>query len=201
MNRRRNSSKRSGFTLVEALVSISIMVIAGSALLAGLSSSLQTTTYSLDQTIAIGMAEQLMDEIASTRYAYPSTEATQPTSSFGPDASEILGTGRELYNDIDDFHRFSAKPPQDLWGASLGADDGEGNARHPAFQIPSTYFRYWRQEVRVYYVDDDDPSQEITSAPWSNMRAVEIDIYYDDPTQGSRRLANLRRVFAFIPRS
>ncbi len=104
-----------------------------------------------------------------------------------------------MYDDVDDFHKFAAKPPEDLWGVSVGADDGEGDTRHPNFQIPSAYFRYWRQDVRVYYVDDNDPSVEVMAAPWSNLRAVEINIYYDDPIQGSRRLASLRRVFAFVP--
>ncbi len=199
MKRRRPHGCRSGFTLVEAMVSTSIMVISGSALLLGVSSALQTTTYSLDQTIALGMAEQLMDEIAGTRYAYPASEFNQSPALFGPDSTESLGQGRERYDDLDDFHEFTAGPPQDLWGMPLGADDGEGDTRHPDFQIPMTYFQYWRQEVRVYYVDDNNPAVEVVAAPWSNLRAVEVNIYYDDPIQGSRPLANLRRIFAYVP--
>jgi prepilin-type N-terminal cleavage/methylation domain-containing protein len=197
----RSRRRRSGFTLIEALVAMSLVVISGSALLLGVSSAMQSADESLDRTIAQGMAEQLMDEIAGNLYASSESAATMAPNFFGPNAAEQAGEGRERYNDIDDFHDFTARPPEDLWGVALGADDGQGELRNANFRAPEAFFQNWRQTVRVYYVDPSDPSVEVETAPWPACRAVEVTIYYDDPTRGSRILSQIRRVFANVPRS
>ncbi|MHB1036971.1 MAG: type IV pilus modification PilV family protein [Pirellulales bacterium] len=60
---------RPAFTLVEALVAISIAAVAGSAVLLGLNNSLQTTNSALEQTIAAGLAQQALDEISGAAFA------------------------------------------------------------------------------------------------------------------------------------
>jgi type II secretory pathway pseudopilin PulG len=185
-----------GFTLVEALVCTSIAAMAGAALLLGMSSAMQSTQEAIDQTVAAGLAQQLMDEIAAKRYCDALANPYETT--LGPSSWEQAGRGRERFNDLGDFHGFVSQPPTDAWGMPLGADDGQGDRRHAAFRAED-FLRGWRQEVEVYYVDPNDLSQRLLAGQVSNYRAVEVSIWRETPQGGSRRLAVLRRVFAYVP--
>ena len=187
---------RRAFTLLEAMIAIALTATAGSALLLGVTSSLDAVHDAVDQTIAQGMAEQLLDEILGKRYA----EASDPyEAGLGATADENAGAGRERYTDIDDYNGYSSTPPKDYWGIKLGTDSGAaGTTRHSAFQAPNTAFSAWRQRVQVYYVNNSDLSQRLASGT-SNYRAVEVEIFNDDPVRGTRRLASVRRVISYIP--
>ena len=63
MRKRPTSCFPVGFTLVEATVALAITAVAASALLLGVTSSLHTTDDCLQQTIAAGLAQQLLDEV------------------------------------------------------------------------------------------------------------------------------------------
>ena len=78
-----------------------------------------------------------------------------PTAS-GPSAYELAGTGRERYNDADDYHQFLAIPAEGLYGEALGTGNDQGSLRHANFRVPDGYFENWRQRVEVYFVDPDD---------------------------------------------
>jgi len=186
-----------GFTLIEALLAISIAAIAAGALLLGVTTSLQTTHEAMEQTIADGIARGLMDEIAGGRYAAVGIGGYQVN--FGPSAWEQAGSGRELYDDIDDYHGLRVKPPQDPYGIKLGTDDGEGGQRHPSFQVPEGFLDDWSEEVDVRYVDESDLTTPLAHGSTSDYRAVEVRIYRDDPEGGRRELAKLRRVVAYVP--
>ena len=176
------------FTLVEALVAISITAIAASVLLLGVHSSVQTTEEAFRRTIATGMAEQLLDEVLGARYHAVGVDGLQV--SLSPSLWEQLGSGRERYDDVDDYNGIRAEPPEDLWGIDLGTDDGEADERHPNFLAPAGLLDHWRQEIDVYYVDESDLTIRLTFGQVSDYRAVEVRIYYDDPNGGSRELAN-----------
>jgi prepilin-type N-terminal cleavage/methylation domain-containing protein len=172
---------RAGFTLVEALVALTIAGIAASALLLGVTSALHTTDETLQQTIAQGLAQQLMDEVVGACYA-----DRQPSSS------------RALCDSIDDFNGLRAQPPTDAWGVALGTEDQEGTQRDPQFRIPSGYLNRWRQEVDVYYVSPTDLTTRISSTKVEDYLAVEVRIVYVDPERGDRVLSKLRRVVAYV---
>ncbi len=193
---RRAVRLRAAFTLVEALVAISITAIAASVLLLGVHASVQTTEEALKQTIALGMAEQLLDEVLGARYHDADADDGHEIN-LGPSGWEGQGSGRERYDDVDDYNGVRAEPPEDLWGIELGTDDGEGDARHPSFRVPAGFLDHWRQEIDVYYVGA--PDFTTPSDPEKDYRAVEVRIYYNDPNGGSRELANLRRVVAYLP--
>ena len=193
----RRASVRRAFTLVEALMATAVTAIAGSTLLIGISSALKTTDDNVRATIAYGLAEQLMDEIAGRRYAEAGVGPYEV--GLGPTSAEAAGSGRQLYDDIDDFHGFAAGPPQDPWGVPLGRGQGDGSGRHPNFQIPDGYFDAWRREVQVYYVDESDHSVRLLSNQTSNFRAVEVRVYYTGPVAGDVLLAEVRRVFSYFP--
>lgn len=185
------------FTLVEALVAISITAIAASVLAVGIHASLQTTDESLKRTIALGLAEQLLDEVLGARYHAVGVDGYQVT--FGPSWYELEGSGRARYDDIDDYHGVRNQPPEDLWGVPLGTDDGQGSKRHPNFCAPAGLLDHWRQEIDVYYVDESDLARPLPFGQVSDYRAVEVRILIADPDRGNRLLATLRRVVTYVP--
>ena len=202
MSRHRTVSRsgrplRAAFTLIEAMVATAITAIAGSALLLGITSSLQTTTDALEQQIASGMAQQLMDEVCGARYCELGVDGYQ--TSFGPSTYESSGSGRERFDDIADYDGLRVQPAEDLWGVELGSEDGQGGVRHPGFRAPAGFLDNWRQEVDVYYVSPADPSQKLPGGQVSDYRAVEVRISYVDPERGTRELTQLRRVVAYVP--
>ena len=188
---------RRGFSLAEALIAIAIAAIAAGALLLGTHASMQNAEEAWKRTVAAGMAQQLMDEIVGNKYcAYPDNPYE---TQLGRSPWEAAGTGRERYNDIDDYNGLRIQPPSDLWGVRLGIDDGQGGVRHLAFQAPTAVLDRWRQEVDVYYVNENNPSQRLASGQVSNARAVEVRIMENDPQRGWRQLARLRRIVAYVP--
>ena len=190
-------ARRAAFTLVEAMVSTSITVIAGSAVLLGVASSMKTSSDMLNQTIAAGMAQQLMDEIAGQIYCADLTNPYQYPLS--PNAYELAGVCRERFNDIDDYNGYSSPSPKDRWGAVLGTDDGQGGTRNPLFSLPASTFANWQPSVSVYYVSPTNQSQALPVGQTSAYRAAEVRIYFNHPTQGQRLLASVRRVFSYVP--
>jgi type II secretory pathway pseudopilin PulG len=191
------SAHRSAFTLIEAVVAIGITVVAGSAVLLGIASSVTSADDALARTQAAGMAQQLMDEIAGQLYC---EDPAQPYQwPFARNAYEIAGQGRERYNDIDDYEPISTQPPTGRYGVLLGTEDGVGNLRDPNFRIASGTFSAWQQSARVYYVSTTNPSQILAAGSTSAYRMVEVKINVIHPTQGTRTLATLRRVFTYVP--
>jgi hypothetical protein len=185
-----------GFTLVEALVSITITAIAGSALLLGIASALQTTETVLEETVALGLAQQLMDEICCAAYVEPGTGGYQTV--LGPGASEVAGGKRALFDDMDDYHGFAEQPPRDVWGRELGLDDGEGSDRHAAFQSQAAALDRWRREVEVYYVSATDHNTRLGAGATSDFRAVVVTVLVDT-AEGRRSIKSLKRVVGYVP--
>lgn len=198
MHLRRPGRPPRAFTLIEALVATSILGFAGSALLLGLASSLDTTTRISEETVAAGLAQQLIDEIAGKQYSH---DPALPRAPLGPTAWEAAGTGRQRYNDIGDYHGISQSPPQDSWGNSLTLGNS-GVARHPSLQA-GAYFTQWRQQVEVYYVDlgADGRLTRKSSGQSSDYRAVEVLITRTDAQGIVHQLARAFRVFAYVPAS
>lgn len=194
---RRPRRPHAAFTLVEVTITIAIAAIAGSALLLGATASIQTTDEAMQRTIADGIARQLIDEILGNRYAAPGTGGHDVT--LGPSAWESSGSGRERYNDIDDYNAVRIAPPEDPYGIALGKDDGEGGLRHLNFQAPADFLENWRQEVDVYYVRESDLTTRLPLGQTTDYRVVEVRVYRNDPTGGDRELARLRRVIAYVP--
>src|SRR5574340_36006 len=100
-----------GFTLVEALTSIALAAMAGSVLLLGANTSVQTTNDALQQTIAYGMAQQLIDEVVGCRYMDLGGSPYDLTPK--PSAPEAVAGNRQLFDDIGDFNGYRCQPPKD----------------------------------------------------------------------------------------
>lgn len=189
--------QRAAFTLLEAVIASTLTALAGSALLLGLTSSLQNTDDILNEVIARGITEQLMDEVVGKRYSAPGAGGYQV--GLGPNTSETSGPGRSRYDDIDDYAGYTSQPATDPYAIALGTENGTGGTRPAAFQISPTYFSRWRETIDVYYVSNTNFSQRLSGSQTSDYRAVEIHVYYDDPQSGSRELASLRRIVSYLP--
>lgn len=185
-----------GFTLVEALVALSITAIAGAVLLLSVDNVLSTTNDAVDRTIAQGMANQLIDEVVGLRYC----ESDNPHEfSLGPTGSENRGVKRDRYDDTDDFDGYEASPPRDRWGNSLGQMDNSGDGRPSALRSSTTEFQQWRQKIAVYYVSASNPDVRLPDWLPSDYRAVEVIIEREAPNGAVRPLAQVRRVFCYVP--
>ena len=190
-------ARRRGFTLVEAMVAISITALAGSLILLAVETSLRTTNDSVEETLALGLAQQLVDEISGQQYHGPGESPTR--TPLGPSAFESQGEGRERYDDIGDYHGYSSRPPKDMWGIRIGAEDGAGGLRNPRFRPVSGYFARWRQQVEVYYVSDSDLTVRLADGQTSNHRCVSVTIERVEEDGAVRPLAQINRVFAYVP--
>jgi hypothetical protein len=180
------------------MVALTLVVVLGAALLARFGDQGRFVADSLDETVAEGMALQLMNEVAGCRYV-AAGQSPLSTTTFGPSAWEAAGAGRERYDDIDDFHGFSASPPVDRYGVPMGTEDAGGVTRHPKHQAPANAFSGWRQSVAVYFVSDANPTVRLPAGTPSYHKEVEIVISYTDPNEGAVELARLSRVFAYVP--
>jgi hypothetical protein len=167
--------------LVEAVIAISLAAMAGSALLVGVSASVKVTDDGMREMIALGMAQQLMDEAVGNLWGGSTTSAP-----------------RTNFNQIDDFANYQAMPPVDAYGVALGKDNGQGGLRHTSFQAASGLLDRFQQQVFVYPVDESNPSTQLSTGSSSECHAVEVRIIYNDPLHGARELARLRRVIAHV---
>lgn len=174
-----------GFTLVESLVALAIALMACSALSLSLTSAFQHTEHALEQTIAEGLAEQLMDEVLGR----PITTTDSPG-----------GSGRAGLGGIKDFDGYRHSSLTDPWDIPLGKDDGQGGQRHARFTPPSGELDRWEQQIDVYHVEDSDPAQRRPAHLTSNLIAVEVRIYKRDLSGNKRLLTTLRRVVSSLPR-
>jgi type II secretory pathway pseudopilin PulG len=182
---------------MEALLAVSIMAIAGGAIMLALTSSVQTTQVSVETSIAMGIAEQLIDEVIGQRYAAAGVGPYQYP--LVANSWELNGQGRERYDDTDDYNGFAAQPVENIQGQELGQGGSGGYSRHPNFRLPAGYFSAWREEIEVYYVDATDHSIRLDPGVTSDYRAVEVRILRDNPDGTQRDLTNLRRVYAYVP--
>ncbi len=184
------------FSLVEALVALTITSMAGAVLLLGVQSSLDTTIEAVERTIADGVAQQTMDEILTKRYTAPGGNPLGTT--LGPLVNELLGSGgTALFAETEAYAGYIAQPIKGTWGETLGTGDDSGNLRLQNFRVRSDYFQNWRVRVDVYYVNPTNNLQ--TSATPTNFRAIEVNVELVRPNGAIFPLATRKRVVSYIP--
>jgi hypothetical protein len=180
------------------VTAVTIASVVGLAILTGVNTSLQNTTFALEQTIGLGLAQQLMDEIAGQAYArVPSNPYDSP---LAPNTAELGGPGRSQFTNIADYNNLTELPPTDPWGIPLGNDDGQGGTRNPSMQI-GTYFANWQRSATVYYVSASNLSTQLAAGQTSNYRAVEVHVSVQDKPGTLHPVASLRQVFSYVPGS
>ena len=175
-----------------------ILAIAGATLLAGLASTSATTSDALERAIALGMAEQLLDEISGMRYCESGGSAYD--NPMGPSSSEAAAGARKQFDDIGDYNGVRTTPPTDRWGITLGNDDGKQGTRHANFQAPSGFFTGWTQWVDVQYVAESNFATPLASGT-SNYRRIRVQILVEQNDGRTRTPADVSRVVSYAPGS
>lgn len=188
---------RTAFSLVEVLVSLTILGMAAAALLLASETMALNSQDAVARTVAGGIARQLLDEVASRRYMELGTSSL--ALPLGPDSGEKPTPRRSvLFDDIDDYHGLSHAPLRDEFGVLFGEGNGQGGTRPTEFRVPDNYFANWRVDVTVAYVDPSNPAVDLSGNATGEMRAVTVTVARS--TQGTwETLAQQRRVFSYVP--
>ena len=180
------------------MVAVTITAMAGAAIIMGMQTSMQTTTHSIEQTVAQGLAIQLMDEISGNRYVEYGVGPYQTV--LTPSADEEATGTRVLFDDIDDFNGQDNCPPKDTFGITLGKDDGAGGLRNTNFRPSQKLLGHLRRKAEVYYVGSNDFATRLSNGQTSDYRAVDVSVYYLEDNGTQRELVRLRRLVAYIPK-
>jgi hypothetical protein len=182
---------------VEVLVAMTLLGLASSTLLLATVATVQSGHDALSQTIARGIAEQVIDDVLGQPYYEP---GGNPFSyPLGAEAGETANPPATfLFDDADDFHEYVSVPPRDPFGIELGSGNGVGGQRAEHLQLPEGYLSNWRVEVAITYVDEVDLSVDLTPPTTSGLRAVRVRVSrtWDGV---DRELVMLRQVFSYVP--
>lgn len=137
------------FTLIESLTASVVLSIAVLAVLLPFSAGARSQLFEARQTLAVQLAEELMEEILQRSFEEPDDddEAIEPAGAFGPELGE---TSRADFDAVDDYHGL-VEPA----GAIVGPDGAvvtdplaDGLSRH----VYVTYVYVYGQDA------GDDPS-------------------------------------------
>ena len=187
-----------GFTLVEAMVAITLIALAGSALLLATQTSSDSMEQAFEQNLARGIANQMVEEVLGRRYVAAGGSPYQYPLTAG--SHEITSPQqRILFDDTDDFHNYSSRPLRDPWAIELGLGDAAGGLRHPNFQLRDDYFDDWMAGISVHYADPNDLSRNLTGSNTSGYRALTVTLGRHEENGSVRRLATVRRVYGYVP--
>ena len=107
------AGRRRSLSLVEAVLSITIVGITLVAALNTVGASGLAQRATGDRSRARLLAQQLMSEIMRQAYQDP-----EGGTGLGNDAGE-LASPRSNFDDVDDYHRWSASPPEDVDGSPI----------------------------------------------------------------------------------
>ena len=146
-SRGRHHQRREGFTLIEILLSLAILVLAVPILASLFPWGMKQASEAREQSQAVFLAQELMEEVLTRKWDENATPPgkTNVPSSIGLDAGEAAGD-RSTYDDIDDFDSFADSPMHDALGSTLTAFPG-----------------FWAQ-VQVNYVGSDKAALDLDSA-------------------------------------
>lgn len=131
--------RRCGITLIETTMSVLLVAVLMVSALRLLGSSAIADQVYHTQRVSPALATQLMAEILANDYA---DAGGSPV--FGPEAGES-GSSRANFDDVDDYHGWSASPPQDRDGLAIAG------------------LSSWTREVTVQYVTLADVSTVASS--------------------------------------
>ena len=142
------------FTLIEAVISIGVV---GMMLVVALNTA-GAARYGQYKMCQRGrgmlLAQELMAEILPQAYVEP-----VDTAKFGPETAEGAAS-RAGYDDVDDYHLWSASPPQAKDGTRL------------------TDLTRWKRRVTVQYVWPDALGS--TSATDQGIKRIEVEVTHND---------------------
>ena len=139
-DRRRGIPPRAkGLSLIEVVISSLIVATMLVAALGAVSAATKSLLIQSDRCLGPNLARQLMSEVLQAHYVEP-TDAPK----FGRESGEARKV-RTAWDDVDDYNRWSASPPQAKDGTVLTHADG------------------WTRKVVVKYAQLSDPRKKAQS--------------------------------------
>ncbi|MHC4400340.1 MAG: type IV pilus modification PilV family protein [Planctomycetota bacterium] len=157
------SFRSAGFTLTEVVVSTLIVGLMLVAAMRGLGAAARASRLTNRRGQATLLANDLMSEILQAGYVDPDGAA-----SLGQESGELGGT-REAFDDVDDYHEWTASPPQNKLGDALPNLDLDG----------------WRRSVSVAHVDPDDLTTAISDADDRGVKRITVTVAYENEVLAS----------------
>jgi len=162
-NQDNKACRTTGFTIIESVMSILIVGAMLVMVINTLGSSVRGRKIRQAQSRAPALASQLMAEILQAHYS----DLTE-TAVFGREASES-GANRSSFDDVDDYHNWSATP-QDKEGTPLAGMDG------------------WTRSVTVQYVQPTD----LSSVSATDQGIKRITVTVTDPLGHQNSVSAIR---------
>ena len=188
-----------GFSLVEAVVAMSIVAIASSVLLLGVEATISSVEEQEEITIADGMARQMLDEIQGQSWVDPALRSQPYQTSLSASADERVGPGRSKYDDTDDYNEYSASPPQRIDGKTLATCDSSGDTLPASFRPRSSLLQKWRVTVEVAYLSETDHSLQVPDNQPTNYRTLICRVFRQNLDGTWRQVVQRERVISYIP--
>ncbi len=192
--RRYRASGRSGFSMVEALLGVTIATIAGAAMLTSVGAAVSATQELKNANVARALADQLMDEIAGVRFPAPGLQLA------------LSAMDRSPFEEIDDYSGLIDMPPRTRAGQLIGSESlqtDNGSIDRPAqTAVDAEYMQRFGRSVSVERVEPDAYGSWTVLSAHTDHRRVTVNVWYADYNNNMVPLARVTRVFsnvAFTP--
>lgn len=190
---------RFGFSLMEAVVAMSIVAFASSVLLLGVEATLESVEEQQEITIADGIARQMLDEIQGQSWVDPALRDHPYQTSLSASPDELLGPGRSQFDDTDDYNDYTATPPVHIDGKALAATDSTGDTLPEAFRPRSDFLTNWRLTVEVAYLNESNHSVQVADYTPTSYRVLICHVYRRNRDNAWREVVVRERVISYIP--
>lgn len=197
---------RRGFTFAESVIAMTIIALAGAALLTSVAGAVTSCNDSVFQAVGRGLAQQLMDEVAASKF--PNSTSTTTASA---------STTRSFFTTIDDYSGFTEHPPRTKGGDVLGTEQSasamsysammmassgvSSTGRPTSLQVPTDFMNRFTRSVLVERVQPSSNGTWTVTTQSSLYRRVTISVTYSVSADQSRPVAKISRVFASVPAS
>jgi len=152
MKERRRTTR--AFTLVEATVSIFILGVMVVVALNTVGATRLGEYKLAERCRALPLAQDLLAEILQQSYEDPNGSAV-----FGTESGEGTAS-RTDFDDVDDYHNWSASPPQNQDGTDMSDLSG------------------WQRSVQVSWADPTDLSQTVGGD--QGVKRITVTVEHDD---------------------
>ena len=193
---------RRGFTFAESVIAMTVIALAGAALLTSITGAVTSCNDSVFQTVGRGLAQQLMDEIAASKFPSGTTTTTAAST-------------RLLFTMVDDYSGFTERPPRTRGGDVLGTEQSSASmsysammmsgasssSRPTALQAPTDFMHRFTRSVLVEKVQPSTGGAWTTTTQSSLYRRVTVIVTYTVTANQTRQVAKVSRMFASVSAS